>query len=295
MPPTGLILDVRGNGGGYINFGERILQLLTPKPIVPEPFHFLSTALTHGMASANGWLAQWSEPIGQAIETGASFSQGFPLTAQESCNDVGQIYQGPVVLVTDALCYSTTDIFVAGFQDHNIGITLGVHGNTGAGGANVVDHSWLQGTPINPANPFRALPQGAGMRTAFRRSTRLGLRSGVPLEDLGAVPDVRQVTRNDVLDHNIDLIAAAAAILAGMEKQLLRLTRVGDSSMTRFTAEFNNLDRIDVLIDGRTILSQDVTSGIAELELGHSIPVGASVVGYGYRGGILAAATRFST
>ena len=38
---------------------------------------------------------------------------------------MGQTYHGPVVLITDALCYSTTDIFAAGFQDHDLGFVLG--------------------------------------------------------------------------------------------------------------------------------------------------------------------------
>ena len=39
LPKKGLIIDVRGNGGGYIAFAERILQFLTPQEIIPEPYH----------------------------------------------------------------------------------------------------------------------------------------------------------------------------------------------------------------------------------------------------------------
>ena len=39
----------------------------------------------------------------------------FPSGVKRSANP---LHQGPVVLVSDALCYSTTDIFVAGFQDN---------------------------------------------------------------------------------------------------------------------------------------------------------------------------------
>ena len=39
LPKKGLIIDVRGNGGGYIPFAERILQFLTPQEITPEPYH----------------------------------------------------------------------------------------------------------------------------------------------------------------------------------------------------------------------------------------------------------------
>ncbi|MFF3930493.1 S41 family peptidase [Streptomyces hirsutus] len=48
-----------------------------------------------------------------------------------------------MVLITNARCYSATDIFAAGFQDHRIGPVLGTDENTGAGGANVWTHALL--------------------------------------------------------------------------------------------------------------------------------------------------------
>ena len=90
------------------------------------------------------------------------------------------------MLITDALCYSTTDIFSAGFQDHGIGPVIG-SGNTGAGGANVcTDADVLQALPTH----FKALPKQASMRVAIRRTTRVGARAGDPLEDLGVVSDI---------------------------------------------------------------------------------------------------------
>ncbi|MDB6147573.1 MAG: Peptidase family, partial [Spartobacteria bacterium] len=106
LPPSGLILDVRGNGGGYINIGELILQTLTPRDITPEGFHFLATSTTLAMASkANNGIGEWKDSILEGLESGASFSRGFPLTDPSDCNLIGQVYQGPVILITDALCY----------------------------------------------------------------------------------------------------------------------------------------------------------------------------------------------
>jgi C-terminal processing protease CtpA/Prc len=294
MPPRGLILDVRGNGGGYVNFGERILQMLTPRPITPQPFHFLATEMTYRMAQSNAWLREWQEPIAQAIETGASFSQGFPLTPFASCNDIGQIYQGPVVLATDALCYSTTDIFAAGFQDHEIGKILGVHNNTGAGGANVWDHQQvLQQLSLPPNNPFLALPKGAGMRTAVRRSTRVGARSGVPLEDLGVAPDAPYLmTKADVTNGNADLIAAAAKMLKGMDTQRLRLSASGGTPVQHLSFECEKVDRIDLLLEGRPILSKDVSAGTGSLALPFPVSSGSILTGNGYRSGKLVVSTR---
>lgn len=284
LPQTGLILDVRGNGGGYINIGERILQMLTPREITPEPFHFLATPLTLKMATAVNGYDAWNATIVQGMESGASFSQGFPLTDSKQCNDVGQVYQGPVVLVTDARCYSTTDIFSAGFQDHGIGTIVGCHASTGAGGATVWDTDHLQGLAIDPENPFVALPQGAGMRVAAMRCTRVGERSGNPVEDYGVVPDIRYyMTKTDVVENNDDLIAACAKILASAPKQTLRLSATAAAPRQKFTAECSNIDRLDVFLKDRPVLSQNVKGNSVALDLPSPAPKGGNLRANGYR------------
>jgi C-terminal processing protease CtpA/Prc len=288
LPPSGLILDVRGNGGGYVNFGERILQTLSPSPITPEPFHFMATPFTLNIAKAESWLTEWAQPLATSLATGAGFSQGFPVTDPDSCNNIGQVYQGPVVLVTDAFCYSTTDIFAAGFQDHGIGIILGCHDNTGAGGANVWDYDLLTDLGLTP-NPFTALPKGATMRVAARRSTRVGSRAGVPLEDLGVTPDKRYfMTRNDLLKGNVDLIAHAAALLAARPQQTLQIAPVGGVPVTKVQVTATNLDRVDLHVDERPVASVDVTASPTVMPLPKPITA-ARVVARGYRGDALVA------
>jgi C-terminal processing protease CtpA/Prc len=122
-----------------------------------------------------------------------------------------------LVLITDALCYSATDMFAASFQDHEIGEVLGTSGRTGAGGANVLSQKdlteWLSKHPDR--SPFRTLPKGVSMRVAFRRSIRAGKNIGRPLEELGVVPDRRYyMTRDDLLYGNRDLIARAGKLLS---------------------------------------------------------------------------------
>lgn len=293
LPADGLILDVRGNGGGYINFGERILQTLTPRQITPEPFHFATSALTIRIAQSVPWLSQWAQPLLTALATGAGFSQGFPLTEPEKCNDIGQVYQGPVVLVTDAFCYSTTDIFAAGFQDHRIGKILGCHDNTGAGGANVWDYKeLLQGLEISPT-PFPPLPSGTGMRVAARRSTRVGAQSGVPLEDLGVSPDERYyMTRTDLLEHNVDLIEHAAGILSRALKQSLLLTPDGPAPVRNIHVTSRGIDRLDVSVDGRPVLSTDITSPTTVVALTNSVAASSTIVAHGFRQGELVVSAR---
>jgi C-terminal processing protease CtpA/Prc len=230
LPDEGLVIDVRGNSGGLINAGERLLQLFTPRRIAPELFEFINTPLTLRISLAAPKyedMARFAGSIRESVVTSATFSAGFPLTSAEDCNSIGQVYSGPVVLITDALCYSTTDIFTAGFQDNHVGTVLGTSGNTGAGGAEVISQSdlrsWMR---THPDSPFATLPNGAEMSVAIRRSLRVGRRSGRPLEELGIIPDSRyHMTKRD-LRNNQDLRNRAARILARMRPRRPRRSRL---------------------------------------------------------------------
>jgi C-terminal processing protease CtpA/Prc len=295
LPQNGLILDLRGNGGGNIWAGERLLQVLTPRRVMPEQFAFINSPLTLRLCGAAPFLADWKDSIAQAIETGAAFSQGYPLTPVDACNSIGQKYQGPVVLVTDALCYSTTDMFAAGFQDHAVGKILGASAATGAGGANVWTHDNLRATLPGADSPFQPLPNGATFRVALRRSTRVGDRSGVLLEDLGVVPDeLHLMTRNDVLNGNTDLISHAASLLANMPVVGLTATLAAGQaggSPPAVTATTKNLDRLDVFVDGRPRLTLDVADGPTTFNLPAAATPGLLEL-QGFQKGRLVAAAR---
>lgn len=250
LSQDGLILDVRGNGGGLIMFGERMLQLLTPRRIEPVRFSFLNSTRTQQLTRRYDFIAPWKDSIAQAVETGAEYSQGFPLETKDIYNDIGQKYQGPVVVITDALCYSTTDIFAAGFQDHKIGVILGVDETTGAGGANVWEYSLITQLLRDQRRFPSQLPQDASFRFAVRRVTRVGANSGVLLEDLGVKADkVHHMTRRDLLERNVDLIEHAAKLLKEKPKQRLIAERVGDD----VKVTYKNLERIDSYLDDRPL------------------------------------------
>jgi C-terminal processing protease CtpA/Prc len=173
-----------------VKAAESLLQFLTPRRIQPEPTQFISTQMTAEPCEQVRALQPWGPSINASIETGAQYSSAIPLYDEADVNKVGQVYHGPVVLVTDALCYSATDFFAAGFQDHEIGKVLGVDDNTGAGGANVWEFTDL--LENWPAGPFKVLPAGAGLRVSLRRCLRVGKRwGGQAVEDLGVIPDVR--------------------------------------------------------------------------------------------------------
>jgi hypothetical protein len=286
LPQQGLIVDVRGNGGGHIHASEGLLQVLTPMEITPEPTQFINTPLNlricdrHKTNPVGIDLGPWVDSIRNAIETGAVYSRGFPITPYEFANQKGQKYHGPVVLITDARCYSATDIFAAGFKDHQIGHILGVDTNTGAGGANVWTHGLLQDllrfpSPVDPDSPYQSLPNGAGMRVAIRRTLRVGDQSGTPLEDLGVTPDsYHALTKDDLLNANIDLINEAGQILSNMPVRQLSVTTNQIGSILTIQVTSIGISRLDVYIDGRPLKTLDINDGTHSFNI--DLPINAA-------------------
>jgi len=281
FPQEGLIIDVRGNGGGKIRAGERLLQLFTPRRIEPELFEFISTPLNLEICklAPKGWeLEKWQKSIADAVEIGAIYSTGFPMNDEESCNDIGQVYHGPVILITDALSYSTTDMFAAGFQDNQVGEVLGTSDNTGAGGAN----NWyyedlVKAVRKDPNSPFKPLPKGADLALAMRRSIRVGPRVGKLLEELGIEPDQRHyVTKRDLLEGNVDLISHAAEILKDkpiyslsvepLKRKTSRGVRVTCASKIPTTNTKENISYLNIFLNGRFYKTINAENGSIERE-----------------------------
>lgn len=302
LPPNGLIVDVRGNGGGHIYASEFLLQTLCPRRIEPEPVQFINTPLNLRIVrkhkdnpSGQIDLGPWFPSMDQALETGSTFSNAAPITPTAGANAIGQRYYGPVVLITNALCYSATDIFAAGFRDHKVGKILGVHDNTGAGGANVWTHDLLRTllamAPADSGSPYKALPKNANMRVSIRRTLRVGAAAGTPVEDLGITPDERYfLTRADVLDGNVDLMKRAGTILAGMPMRSLNVAVTpGAGGSLAILVHASNIARVDVYVDGRPRASADIVGGSATVNL-TGVPGAQRVRVEGYAGGELVAA-----
>jgi len=270
LPQNGLIVDVRDNGGGHIFASEFLLQTMTPRHIDPEPVQFLSTPLNlricrrHADNSTGQIdLGPWFPSLDNSIETGQVFSCAHTITPVDGANAVGQTYHGPVLLITDARVYSATDIFAAGWADHELGPILGVDDNTGAGGANVWTHGLLMQllqipAPGDAESPYQPLPNRANMRVSIRRTLRVGKLSGTPVEDLGVQPThLHQLTRADLLEGNVDLLARAGELLAALPVRRLGVAVAG----TTVSLDTVNLDRVDIYVDGRPATSLDVTDG----------------------------------
>ncbi len=217
---SGLILDIRGNGGGLITASELLLAHLTGKQIALQRAQFINSALTlrlcekYTKGNAIIDLSDWTHSISLSRVTGDRYSRSYPITKIEDKESLQSIFSKPKVLITDALCYSAADMFAAGFQDNGLGKIIGTHANTGAGGANVWSHEILRNLfdDVKPeTNPLKPLPKGANLSVAVRRILR---KNDEPIEDLGILPNfLHKITKNDLLYGNIDLIRKAMEVL----------------------------------------------------------------------------------
>jgi len=305
LPQNGLIVDVRDNGGGHIFASEFTLQTMTPRYITPEPVQFISTPLNlricrrHKDNPSGIDLGPWFESLDLAVETGAEFSASKPITPVTGANDIGQTYFGPVVLITDARVYSATDIFTAGFADHAIGTILGVDDNTGAGGANVWTHGLLatllnEPPPPDETSPYVALPNGANLRVAIRRTLRVGALAGTPVEDLGVTPDeTHKMTRADLLEGNVDLLNKAGALLAAMPIRRLDLNTSFSGTTLTVAIDVQGIDRVDIYLEDRPISSEDLTGAPLSIDI-LEVTSGQLLRADGYQSGALVASRRMT-
>ncbi len=261
----GLILDLRDNGGGLVEAAEMLLQLLTPRPIEPARMQFIASDAVRELCRRQRprnprmvWdLSAWLPSVEHALANGGRYSAALPMDDPAVVNAIGQRYHGPVVLLTSALCYSATDIFIAGFRDHAIGPIIGVDRNTGAGGANVWTGEQLGHALGDAGGELAALPRGAGLRVALRRSLRVGAQAGTELEEIGVVPnEVVPATRRDALEGSIDLIALAAGRL--IEREWFRLDAeivARQGSERALVVSTRAIERLDATLDGRPLWS----------------------------------------
>jgi hypothetical protein len=251
LPEAGLIIDVRGNPGGYILAAEIALQLFTPKPIQPTRFSLLATPFTRAMAALPELaedLGPWKASLTDAVRNGELYSQPIPITEPADCNAIGQQYGGPVMLVGDSTTYSAGDLFSAGWVDNGIGPFVCVGQATGAGGANVWDYADLRDVLTGSAIALPSLPDGIGMSLSFRRATRAGPSEGLPIEDIGIAGTPYSMTRDDLLHGNRDLLSACIAVLK--QQKLTRLGCELNKTGRTLTVTTEGLTRLDFFVDG---------------------------------------------
>lgn len=276
----GIIIDVRQNGGGAIKLAEELTQLFTPSSIQTMPVTLLPTEINRQtfLTSNGGAQNGWTQDITDAIKARASLTKPRVLTTASEANRLGQVWFKPVVVLTDAACYSACDLFAAAMQDHAAATIVGSHPSTGAGGANVMDVRNFRSvfSALGSNNPFKALPQGQSMRVSWRQTVRVGKNKGALIEDRGVIPDVViNYTRADI-DDKAPSKAFVAAALVELKKlmpkfrsdiNLASTLRMANGAPAHWSEQVSGVDSLDILSDGKLVKTVRATSAKQKVDI----------------------------
>lgn len=203
-----LVLDQSHNPGGSVLYLYTLASMFSDKPLsVPLHQEVLSTfseeALAQDIAffesldtdeaakAALGdklvgyevtakWMqdfAQYNRDLLQAVQTDKKLSPPLPLIGiPEIAPNNDYHFSKPVLLLTDALCFSGGDFFPAIMQDNNRMTVMGQI-TAGAGGyVNSMDVS--------------TLPESLGVQRLSYTGSLAWRDSGFPIESIGVIPDV---------------------------------------------------------------------------------------------------------
>lgn len=186
-----LVIDVRNNGGGYISYADMLPELFIPGKASVNAARLLNTSLNFKFLNQEIFQIYWPEwvqLITNAQKTKDRYSKTEVFTSSQDANYFGQMYYKPVGVLANARSFSATDLFTCAMRDNAAATIYGEDPKTGAGGANVIEHSFFAdyGT-----TPFQALPGGVSMRVSWRQSIRSGLAAGTMIEDQGCNADVQ--------------------------------------------------------------------------------------------------------
>lgn len=170
-----VIIDVRGNGGGWSDVGDALTRYLIDHPTVRIR---IAPRLSAPLLMARPQLFRYFEGDEQR---GDQFAKWRPVILQPVESE--KRYRGKTALLIDAGCFSACDTFADGLAANNLALTVGEA--TGGG----------TGYPLK-----FGLPSGL---TEVRFSTTQGYsNAGRQLEGIGTIPDIYiQPTREDIRER----------------------------------------------------------------------------------------------
>ncbi len=275
-----LIVDVRGNGGGAVKLAEELVQIFTPSVVEPMPVRLLPNQLNLEMfmRSNDGSENAWSAETKRAMDASDRYTKPLLLTTTREANRFGQVWFKPVVVLTDASCYSACDLFAAGMQDHAAATVIGTHHATGAGGANVMEYGSFRavfGGTNNSDNPFVSLPGNQSFRVSWRQTIRVGKNAGKLIENYGITPDI-------VIPYKRDDLAGGESreVMRSIHREIDKLlprykssialvssVRMSNGERAAWVEKVKGVDSVDVMLDGVVVESYKVDSAGEELSI----------------------------
>ncbi len=197
---TALVIDLRGNYGGQINFAEQMAALFGAMPVKSLPFYVRANDFILPMFLADQpWLQLITPEVANNTLVGPSY-----LTSVSHLERVPQSYFGKVTLLTNSECFSSCDLFSAVMKDYARVKIYGTDRSTFGGGANVWATGYLK--PAFDSAGLPALPQNMSMRVTARHALRL--KDNSIIEDHGVASDVvLKEEMEDILTKNSTVVA----------------------------------------------------------------------------------------
>lgn len=203
-PETGLVLDLRGCEEGFIPTGEALLQLFSKSLVGPIAFQFRVTDWMTGLVGNAGALAAWQGAMITAAAARKTYTEARAISSADELAAIPQRYGGRLLVLVDALTYSTAEMVASSLQDHGMAQIVGTAGQTGGGGGSPWDLSIFAKLA---GEEWLSRPKGgASLQIAVRRNLRSHRNAGKPLEGAGVIPDiVLRPTERDLLEADVDL------------------------------------------------------------------------------------------
>lgn len=216
MSYKAVVVDISGNPGGFAYFAKPVFEYLTDKNVPPTPIVFRATNLTLSMFSlhSNRGDDMFRPAVKQFYEIGEQFTG--PITYLFNYKNLYdgifrlprglQAFSGKLIVVTDALSYSASDLFASWVKDTNAGLVVGLDEATGGGGATVRPFSELKS--FYPRSFPSKMPSNVEFYTASIRLFRNGMRVGGTLVENFGVSSMKRyfVTFRDVIDRKKDFL-----------------------------------------------------------------------------------------
>lgn len=216
-----------------LEFGRYFTRLGTDDPLVDDD-NVIMTAPASATADAMDKILNIKQPSAiRYLEPASRFDEdendALPpeYTARYKLKDteygtegkfvIKEIFtQKPIALISNAICYSSCDIFTSLLKDYKIAKLFGETTHTGGGGANVVEwNSFAIPRPLDEAGNVgpvipnaKVLPHQIRMRFAWNRIVRIYAEDQAKeryIEGVGVIlPNLLKPTINDALNNGAD-------------------------------------------------------------------------------------------
>jgi tetratricopeptide (TPR) repeat protein len=208
---AGLVVDLRGNGGGSLVAAELIVQLLAGRSVDPPTFEVRGTEYLRRILAADHDLEKLRP--GDALPNAETHAIRVHLAPE---TDASTSRPDRVLLVVDAGCAGATEFFIARFVDLNLGPVLSSSRRLALIGGVTCDvarpsRHGLRGFPPQPV--------AASIQVTIARLLRGG-RDGRSLQERPVVPDeIYFPTRGDVTGDEEGLFDLAQRMLSKLSER----------------------------------------------------------------------------